>query len=613
LRAQQEVFVIHQHFVEDKSMRSTITVVVCSVVGFCMIALNQVSAQTVSPHDYNPAIWGGKTVTTSTTPTGTGLSKMMLPVIIPAAATIPTIDGIVNTSEWADALAINGVQVTSSGNVVYLKNDACYLYFGGIIDNSGASATGNCAMINVWFDLNQNGTWDNLPTGIDGNLAFSMPTSTTNASFGHPGLGGDWALSSGRLRYHRPWYSAGVTVPTSQIFLARTQQGTLTHVEAKIDLANSPLKMQGGVPVNMRIQWYCGNTSTVTIMAQWPTVNTTAYFTGPLATELTDIQTTPVTSATTFDVGDFEFTGSTAINPGGNAIASAVYTLVAAPPQTMNYVAKVYGPYPNLSTPLTTIAGSVQLTQATGTAQIVVPMNYNPGYYPVEVIIEVPGPCGPTYKTIKTNFLVIPAGSVPCYVWPGDINNDGLVNYSDRKTLNKYIYDANLDPTWINGPGRLPPHYPAALSEVEWMEQPAIPWITPDGCYMDADGNGVVNNFDYVAVKVNWMHSHSVIKPDPVAAEPASFDLRQNFPNPFNPNTKIGYNVPEQSHVYLTIVDLSGRMIETLVDRVVEAGSYEVDFIAPSLASGQYIATVVIKGERTGSVFTRSIKMTLSK
>ena len=63
--------------------------------------------------------------------------------------------------------------------------------------------------------------------------------------------------------------------------------------------------------------------------------------------------------------------------------------------------------------------------------------------------------------------LILLPGQVPCTVWPGDVNTDGIVNYGDRGALNKYIYDANLNPQWLNGPGRLAPDYPDPLAEFE--------------------------------------------------------------------------------------------------------------------------------------------------
>jgi len=59
---------------------------------------------------------------------------------------------------------------------------------------------------------------------------------------------------------------------------------------------------------------------------------------------------------------------------------------------------------------------------------------------------------------------------------------------------------------------------------------------------------------------------------------PESFTLSQNFPNPFNPETQIEFGIPEISHVTLTIYDLSGREVQTLIDREMLAGTYRVDW-----------------------------------
>ncbi|MCK4689205.1 MAG: T9SS type A sorting domain-containing protein, partial [Candidatus Marinimicrobia bacterium] len=50
--------------------------------------------------------------------------------------------------------------------------------------------------------------------------------------------------------------------------------------------------------------------------------------------------------------------------------------------------------------------------------------------------------------------------------------------------------------------------------------------------------------------------------------------LSQNYPNPFNPTTRINYTVPNSEHVNLTIYDLTGREVKTLVNRVVAPGKY---------------------------------------
>ncbi|MEC9307507.1 MAG: T9SS type A sorting domain-containing protein [Candidatus Neomarinimicrobiota bacterium] len=53
---------------------------------------------------------------------------------------------------------------------------------------------------------------------------------------------------------------------------------------------------------------------------------------------------------------------------------------------------------------------------------------------------------------------------------------------------------------------------------------------------------------------------------------PAGFRLEQNYPNPFNLQTRIDYNLPEKSRVMLTIHDIMGRDVLTLVDELQEPG-----------------------------------------
>jgi hypothetical protein len=70
---------------------------------------------------------------------------------------------------------------------------------------------------------------------------------------------------------------------------------------------------------------------------------------------------------------------------------------------------------------------------------------------------------------------------------------------------------------------------------------------------------------------------------------PKAAVLQQNFPNPFNPSTTIGYGLPERSHVTLTVYNTLGQQIATLEEGEIEAGFHEVNFDASSLASGVYL------------------------
>lgn len=70
---------------------------------------------------------------------------------------------------------------------------------------------------------------------------------------------------------------------------------------------------------------------------------------------------------------------------------------------------------------------------------------------------------------------------------------------------------------------------------------------------------------------------------------PLHFSLFENYPNPFNPSTIIGYRLPVRSYVTLNVYDILGREIETLVSGVKNAGSYSITFNASKLASGIYL------------------------
>ncbi len=71
--------------------------------------------------------------------------------------------------------------------------------------------------------------------------------------------------------------------------------------------------------------------------------------------------------------------------------------------------------------------------------------------------------------------------------------------------------------------------------------------------------------------------------------KPNDFVLDQNYPNPFNPETSIKYSIPEGSHVKVTVYDLLGNQVQTLVDEYKPAGTYSVKFNGAELTSGIYI------------------------
>ena len=89
---------------------------------------------------------------------------------------------------------------------------------------------------------------------------------------------------------------------------------------------------------------------------------------------------------------------------------------------------------------------------------------------------------------------------------------------------------------------------------------------------------------------------------------PTEFALHQNFPNPFNPATKISFDLPQDSKVSLIIYDLLGREVTRLVNNEFKvAGRYTYDFNAGSLSSGVYFYRLETDG------FTNTRRMMLVK
>ncbi len=86
------------------------------------------------------------------------------------------------------------------------------------------------------------------------------------------------------------------------------------------------------------------------------------------------------------------------------------------------------------------------------------------------------------------------------------------------------------------------------------------------------------------------------VKDDNNSSMPRAFNLRQNYPNPFNPSTIISFEVPEASHVKITVYDILGNEVAALVNGVKQPGSYSVQFDAFNLSSGIYFYKMQANG-----------------
>ncbi|MBI4547845.1 MAG: T9SS type A sorting domain-containing protein [Ignavibacteriae bacterium] len=165
----------------------------------------------------------------------------------------------------------------------------------------------------------------------------------------------------------------------------------------------------------------------------------------------------------------------------------------------------------------------------------------------------------------------------------------------------------------INEAFRPVPNDPAAhaisgTDTVQWINGPKLTL------------NGVRTVFETSVLKPGSGAAPTIIPSgNPVVSIPDRYELGQNYPNPFNPTTFIEFDLPEDSYVTITIYNMLGQMVGTIVENeFYSAGTDEVEFDASGLSSGVYLYRIVAQAideddNLTGETFTQVKKMVLMK
>lgn len=105
-------------------------------------------------------------------------------------------------------------------------------------------------------------------------------------------------------------------------------------------------------------------------------------------------------------------------------------------------------------------------------------------------------------------------------------------------------------------------------------------------------GLSYVDNYDYFVLKYSQPTGINQI----TGEIPVSLSLEQNYPNPFNPETHIRFSVPVSGNAKLTVLDMLGREVITLVNENLNAGTYNVDWNASGYPSGVYFYRIKTEG-----------------
>ncbi|MEK6572006.1 MAG: T9SS type A sorting domain-containing protein [Bacteroidota bacterium] len=119
-------------------------------------------------------------------------------------------------------------------------------------------------------------------------------------------------------------------------------------------------------------------------------------------------------------------------------------------------------------------------------------------------------------------------------------------------------------------------------------------WTAKEGYLIDVEASNTKDTTGIIPIRglnVTSITNTSVSVTGQLPGAPMEYTLFQNFPNPFNPSTKIQFAIPQAAFVTLKVYDLLGREVTTLVSERLSAGRYEVTFSAtgarlPSVGQG---------------------------
>lgn len=131
--------------------------------------------------------------------------------------------------------------------------------------------------------------------------------------------------------------------------------------------------------------------------------------------------------------------------------------------------------------------------------------------------------------------------------------------------------------------------------------------------YTYIDENLSIGTFYYRLKQIDFDGSYAYSNTISVDVElPSQFTLNQNHPNPFNPSTKISFELPVDADVKLDVYNTIGQLVAELVNNGLSGGRHEVNFNADELSSGIYYYKLTA-ASKDGQIFNATRKMILIK
>jgi len=112
--------------------------------------------------------------------------------------------------------------------------------------------------------------------------------------------------------------------------------------------------------------------------------------------------------------------------------------------------------------------------------------------------------------------------------------------------------------------------------------------VTLPGSYANDITLGSDNDVYVVGGNTARINQSIVSSVDEEGIVPEGFILKQNYPNPFNPSTTIKFSIPESGNTVIKVYNLLGSEVATLLNELMQPGTYAINFDASGLSSGTY-------------------------
>ena len=160
-------------------------------------------------------------------------------------------------------------------------------------------------------------------------------------------------------------------------------------------------------------------------------------------------------------------------------------------------------------------------------------------------------------------------------------NHNGLYSisyFANGRVVENYIWESDLYPIVINPNDSLKIIFEFILPVTRGFD---LATFREDSLIL------CNNSTNFPSYKISVLNDVP-LKVNNKENQPVKFKLFQNYPNPFNPSTIIKYTINSEGFVNLSIYNVKGEMIKTLVNRFQSIGEYSLTYKAQELASGIY-------------------------